>query len=79
MVAADVHAALGVARLQVELARRLRDLLEDELGVELDEVLALDRLARRAEQLDRFGEQELDAQLGDDSPPAAVEGLHRIL
>ena len=42
VLAADVHAPLGVARLQVELARRLRHLLEDPVGVELDE-LPLDR------------------------------------
>ena len=53
----------GIARLQVELARRLGDLLEDELGVELDQVLALDGLARRAEVLDRLREQELDPEL----------------
>ena len=38
MVAADVDAALRVARLQIELARRLGDLLEHELRIELDEV-----------------------------------------
>ena len=35
-VAADVDVVLGVAGLDVELARRLGDLLEDELGVEED-------------------------------------------
>ena len=46
-VAADVDGVGGVARLYVELAGRLRDLLEDPLGVEEDLVL-LDLLARRA-------------------------------
>ena len=62
-----------VARLELELARRLGDLLEDELGVEADAVLVLDDLARVREQLDRLGEQELDPELGHDPPPAAVE------
>ena len=44
--------SLRVARLEVELARRLRDLLEDPVGVELDE-LSLDLLACRLEQGDR--------------------------
>jgi hypothetical protein len=44
VVAADVHVFRRVARLHVELARRLGDLLEDPVGVELDE-LALDLLA----------------------------------
>ena len=78
MVAADVDGLLRVARLQVELARRLGDLLEHELGVEED-LLALDLLAGRAEVLDRLGQHELDAQLGDDPPPAAVEDVHRLL
>jgi hypothetical protein len=33
VVAADVHGVGRVARLQVELARRLGDLLEHELGI----------------------------------------------
>ena len=49
VVAADVDRVARVARLQVELARRLRDLLEDPVGVELDE-LPVDLLARRLEQ-----------------------------
>ena len=68
----------GLRACEVELARRLGDLLEHELGVEED-LLALDLLARRAEVLDRLGEHELDAQLGDDPPPAAVEDVHRLL
>ena len=42
-------------------------------------LFVLDLLARRAEVLDRLGEHELDAQLGDDPPPAAVEDGHRLL
>ena len=68
-----------VARLELELARRLGDLLEDELGVEADAVLVLDDLAGGAQQLDRLGQQELDPELGDDPPPAAVEHVHRVL
>jgi hypothetical protein len=64
VVAADVDAVRRVARPDVELARRLGDLLEDELGVELD-VVAVDLLPRLAELLERVLEQELDAELGD--------------
>ena len=49
VLAADVDVVRRVARLQVELARRLRDLLEDPVGIELDE-LPLDLLPRRLEQ-----------------------------
>ena len=42
VVAADVGGVGRVAGLELELARRLRDLLEDELGVEPDAVLVLD-------------------------------------
>ena len=45
VVAADVGRVRRVPGLEVELARRLRDLLEDELGVEPDPVLVLERLA----------------------------------
>ena len=79
VVAADVRAALGVARLQLELARGLGDLLEDELRIELDQVVALDRLTGGAEQLDGLREQELDAELGHDPPPAAVERVDGVL
>jgi hypothetical protein len=79
VVAADVHRPLGVARQELELARRLRHLLEDEVGIELDPDVVLDRLAGLPEQLDRLGEHELDAQLADDPPPAAIEHLHRVL
>ncbi len=70
---------VGVARLQLELSRRLGHLLEDEFRVEADAVLLLDDLARVTEQLDRLGQQELDAELGDDPPPAPVQGGHRVL
>ena len=75
-VAADVHAALRVARLQVELARRLRDLLEDPVWVELHE-LPVDVLTGIAQGVDRLVVQEVDAELADDPAPAAVELLHR--
>ena len=45
MVAADVDGPVGVARDELELARRLGHLLQDEVGVELDQVVALDGLA----------------------------------
>ena len=70
---------IGIARLELELARRLGHLLEDELGVEADAVLVLDDLPGAAEQLDRLREQELDSEFGDDPSPAAVEHVHRVL
>jgi hypothetical protein len=76
-VAADVHVVLGVARVDVELLRRLGDLLEDEVGVEEDGVL-LDALSRLAEQLERAFGHELDADLGHDPPPTRVELRHRV-
>jgi hypothetical protein len=78
VLAAEVDALLGVARLHVELARRLGHLLEHELGIE-DHLLAVDLLAGGAEGLEGFGEQELDPDLGDDPPPAAVEHRHGVL
>ena len=70
--------APGCAPDEVELARRLGDLLEDELGVE-EHLVAVDLLTRRAEVLDGLGQHELDAELGDDPAPAAVEDRHRVL
>ncbi|MGD0714687.1 MAG: hypothetical protein ABSB24_10950 [Gaiellaceae bacterium] len=78
VLAADVDAPLGVARLQVELGRRLRHLLEDPVGVEPDDV-AVDRLARLREVVDRLGMEEVDPELADDPPPAAVQLLQRRL
>ena len=82
VLAADVDVVGRVARLEVELARRLRDLLEDPVRVELDE-LALDLLAGRLEESDGLlvglGRPEVDAELGDDAAPAAIELLHRVL
>ena len=78
VVAADVERVLRVPRLHVELARRLRDLLEHEVRIELDE-LAVDLLAGLRERLHRLREQELDSELGDDPPPAAVERRDGIL
>jgi hypothetical protein len=77
VVTADVHRVRLVARLHVELPRRLRDLLEHELRIELHHG-AVDVLPGLAELLDRLGEDELDAELGDDPPPAAVERLHGL-
>ena len=79
VVAADVRGVRRVARLELELLRRLRDLLEDELGVKPDAVLVLDDLAGRAQDLDGLGQQELDPELGDDPSPSPVENGHRVL
>ena len=57
-----------VARRDVELLRRLRDLREHELRVEEDGVV-LDPLAGLAEQLQRTLGHELDADLGHEPPP----------
>ena len=69
VVAAEVDAARGVARLHVERLRRLGHLLEHEVGVEEDGVV-LHALARAAEQLEGLGVHELDAELRDDPAPA---------
>ncbi len=82
VVAADVDRVRGVARLKVELARRFRHLLEDPVRVELDE-LTLDLLPCGLEQGDAFRMRlrgsEVDPELADDPPPAALELLHRRL
>ena len=78
VLAADVDVPLGVPRLQLELARRLGDLLEDPVRVELHE-LALDLLPGGLERRERLGVQEVDAELADDPAPAAVELGHRSL
>jgi hypothetical protein len=78
VVAAHVDGVLGIARLELELARRLRDLLEHEFRIEED-LVALDALARLREELDRLGKQEFHAELGDDAAPAPVERVHRLL
>ncbi|MEZ5094786.1 MAG: hypothetical protein R2731_00780 [Nocardioides sp.] len=77
-VAADVDRVLGVARLNVELARGLGHLLEHEVGVEED-LVVLHPLPRGPEQVERPGIHELHAELGHEPPPAAVEGGHRLL
>jgi hypothetical protein len=77
VVAADVHAVRRVAGLHVELARGLGHLLEHELRVELDD-LAVGLLPGLAEQLDRLGLGELDADLGHDAPPAPVQDADGI-
>ena len=74
--AADVDVVGRIAGLQVELTRRLRHLLEDPVGIELDE-LAFDLLPGGCERGDRLVVQEVDAELGDDAAPAAIELLHR--
>jgi hypothetical protein len=68
----------GVARLYVELARRLGDLLEDPLGVQ-EHGLSLDALAGRAEQVQRPVAVELHTDLGDQPTPAGVQLGHRVL
>ena len=73
---ADVQRAIRVARLQVELARRLRDLLDDPVWVEPHE-LPVDVLTGIAQGVDRLVVQEVDAELAHDPAPAAVELLHR--
>ena len=78
VVAADVRAVGRVAGLELELARGLGDLLEDELGVEPDPVLILDDLAGLLQQVHRLGEQELDPDLGYEPPPAAIDHGHRV-
>ena len=75
---ADVNRPLRVPRLNVELGRRLRDLLDHEVGIEFHE-LTVHVLARRSERLDRVVVEELDPELAHDPPPAAVEGRHRVL
>ena len=77
VVAADVHVVGRVAGLHVELAGRLGHLLEHELRVELHHV-AVHLLAGLGEQLDRLRLGELDADLGDDPAPAAVEHRDRV-
>jgi hypothetical protein len=77
-VAADVHRVGRVARLQVELARRLRHLLEHEVGIEEDRV-ALDLLPGLAEQLERALVHELDADLGHQPAPTGLERRHGVL
>ena len=72
MVPADVDGALGVARLEVELRRRLRDLFEDPVGIEADE-LAFDFLAGALEDLECVGVEELDPELAHDAAPAAFQ------
>ena len=79
MLAAEVDALLGVARLQVELARGLGHLLEHELRVEDHAIAVDDLLAGGPEGLDRLVEQELDSDLRGDPPPAAVEHRHGVL
>ena len=78
VAAADADAPLRVSRLDVELARCLGDLLEHEVGVELD-VRAVDRLTGLREHLDRLGQDELHTDLRHDPPPALVQGGDRVL
>src|SRR4051812_24622089 len=78
VVATDVNRPLGVPRLEVELGRGLRQLLHHELRVEPYE-LAVHTLACRAEEVERLLAVELDPDLGDETPPAAIEDRHRLL
>jgi hypothetical protein len=77
VIAADVHVVGRIAGLHVELTGRLGHLLEHEFRVELHDV-AVHLLAGLGEQLDRLRLRELDADLGDDPAPAAVEHRDRI-
>jgi len=63
--------------LHAELARRERDLRHHEIGVQVHD-LAVDPLPRFREQLDGLRLGELDADLGDDPPPATVEYRYRV-
>jgi hypothetical protein len=78
VIAADVRRVGGVARLELELAGSLGDLLEDEVGIEPDSVLVLERLAGLDEHVDRLGEKELDPDLGHQPAPAAIDDVHRL-
>ena len=79
VVPAEVDAPLRVPGLELELGRRFRDLLEDPVRIEPDE-LALDLLAFAAEVVERLFAQELDPELADDAAPAAVElGQRRLV
>src|SRR5205823_11151083 len=79
VVPADVDAPLRVAGLEVELGWRLRDLLEDPVRIEPDE-LPFDLLAFATKVVQRLLAEELDPEVADDSPPAAVElGQRRLV
>ena len=67
----------GVAGLHVERPRRLRDLLEDEVGIEPDAV-ALGAHPGLGEEVDGLGQDELDAELAHDPLPPALERLDRV-
>ena len=67
-----------VAGLDIELARSLGDLLEDEVGVEEDR-LSVDLLAMGGEQLHGFRLGELDTDIGENAPPAGIQGGHGFL
>jgi hypothetical protein len=72
-----VHIVGRVPGLDVEFSRRLADLLEHEIRVQLDHV-AVDLLPGLAEQLDGLRLGELHPDLGDDPAPAFVERRDRI-
>ena len=76
-VAADVDVVVVVARLDVELARRLRDLREHELGIEEDLVL-LDPLPGLTEQGEGAVVHELHADLAHQASPPGVQLRHRV-
>jgi hypothetical protein len=75
VVAADVDRTLRVPGLEVELARRLADLLQDPVRIEADE-LPVDLLPCIAQDLDRLVVEEVDAELGDDAAPPALQLVH---
>ena len=78
VLTADPYAALGVARLQVELRRRERDLLEHEVRIE-EHDLPLDALPCVAQGFERLRMVELDADVGENPAPAALERRDRVV
>ena len=61
----------------VELRRCERDLLEHPVRVE-ERDLALDALARGAQERDRLGVVEGHADVGEDAPPSALQERDRV-
>ncbi len=79
VVAAEHDVAGRVAGVHRELARRLRDLLEQEVGVESHDAVVRHVLARVAQPLLRLRQVEADADLRHQPAPAALEGVHRLV
>jgi hypothetical protein len=68
---------LRIACTEVELGGRCSHLLEHEVRIEPYDG-AVHRLARAAEVLDSAVVQKLDADLGDQPPPAPLDHSHRL-